>query len=188
MSKRAVILLAYLLYFCSVAFVSKLFLPLLVSSASFTAWLTLFFLFAGGMVGILLPKVVIVATQVLSVGSFTMKSVSRFFQLMMKNESSILQSDTTHAASIVYSYPCALVVLIGGFYVISSSTLVFGKAAVLGCALRYVVELLESWQEGTMKQKWLRVFPVNLTTQELHIAVIVLLLAFGVFGIFGLKI
>lgn len=140
----------------------------------------------GGAVGIVLPRAMDIGLLLFGkeqTGN-AKQIVSDFKQEFLKKQ----DTATVVPKSPLRSYPFLFGYAIASLYVLTSTKPVFGKALLLGVGLSLITDLLlHRKPKGELRSRWFRLFPTNLTDQELDIFVIVCVIGFGLISLLGIQ-
>lgn len=134
-------------------------------------WLKFIFILSGSALGMLLPKLVTVIAEIYFKSDEAHRSpLARFTALMWQDAYSLVPS--TEMGQMIYSYPFLFAYGVVALYVVTSSDGWFGKALVLGMALRFVCDLFVSNRDKQiLKQRWFSAFAAKLSDVELDVFV-----------------
>lgn len=163
---------------------------LLVYVLVWNKWLTLPWLvpviFFGGFLGLVIPRATQLGAELYLAGaSFNQATLKIFFASLLTSESE--RESRLHVSHLIHSYLFLFAYFAAALFVVTSTQYEFGKAAVLGCGLRLMYELVESRMGGTLKERWFTQFPARLSSGEMDIFVVVCLVAFAVVSILGMR-
>lgn len=124
----------------------------------------------GSLLGMLLPKLVSIFSEVYLVPSSAASNSARIQNLFWQDSHSLIPS--TKVGQMIYSYPFLFAFGAVALFVVTSTENWFGRAVVLGMGLRLSADLLVSNRDKQiLKQRWFTTFSTRLTDSELDIFV-----------------
>jgi len=155
-------------------------------SGSFSKPINIVFIFLASFLGMLLPKALTIGADLfLEHPQDTEPFFQRFLTVARKDAVSLFP--TTKVGQLLYSWPFLFAFSVVALYVVTSTSLWFGKSLVLGMGLAFVEDLFVSNRDKlVLKTRWFSAFHAKLTDTELDVFVYAALAGFILLSILSL--
>lgn len=122
----------------------------------------------GTLFGMLLPKLICALSELLSQEKVVLDgpTLRTFAQTMVHDP--LVERPKTQTGQMIYSYPFLFAFALISLYIVTSSSVWFGKAVVLGMGLRLCIDIVMSGQDKTrLRERWFSIYQTRLSDSEL---------------------